>query len=128
MPSSSLALARGCKSSSTFVAIRLYPLRLYGAEEGHVKKGSDSQGEQRPMKDSPELYYDPYDVGINANPYPVYRRLREEAPLYYNARHDFYAVSRFDDVSAAWSIARRSFQGAAQSSSSSRRTSRYRRA
>ena len=44
------------------------------------------------------LYYDPYDVGINADPYPVYRRLREEAPLYYNEEHDFYAVSRFADV------------------------------
>jgi cytochrome P450 len=45
-----------------------------------------------------DLYYDPYDVAINADPYPVYRRLREEAPLYYNAPHDFYAVSRYDDV------------------------------
>ena len=47
-------------------------------------------------------YYDPYDVEINADPYPVYRRLREEAPLYYNERHDFYAVSRFDDVERAF--------------------------
>jgi cytochrome P450 len=31
----------------------------------------------------------------------VYRRLREEAPLYYNAQYDFYAVSRFDDVQRA---------------------------
>jgi cytochrome P450 len=45
-----------------------------------------------------DVYYDPYDVAINADPYPVYRRLREEAPLYYNDVHDFYAVSRFDDV------------------------------
>ena len=45
-----------------------------------------------------DLYYDPYDVAINADPYPVFRRLREEAPLYYNDRHDFFAVSRFDDV------------------------------
>lgn len=45
-----------------------------------------------------DLYYDPYDVGINANPYPVYRRLRDEAPLYYNEPHDFFAVSRYDDV------------------------------
>jgi cytochrome P450 len=45
-----------------------------------------------------DLYYDPYDVGINADPYPVFRRLREEAPLYYNEPHDFYAVSRYDDV------------------------------
>jgi cytochrome P450 len=45
-----------------------------------------------------DVYYDMYDVGINADPYPVYRRLREEAPLYYNELHDFYAVSRYDDV------------------------------
>ena len=45
-----------------------------------------------------DVYYDPYDVGIEADPYPVYRRLREEAPLYYNEIHDFYAVSRFADV------------------------------
>ncbi len=45
-----------------------------------------------------DVYYDPYNVEIDADPYPVYRRLREEAPLYYNEEHDFYAVSRFDDV------------------------------
>jgi len=45
-----------------------------------------------------EVYYDPYDVDIEADPYPVYRRLREEAPLYYNETHDFYAVSRYEDV------------------------------
>jgi cytochrome P450 len=44
------------------------------------------------------LYYDPYDVGIDADPYPVFARLREEAPLYYNEPHDFYAVSRYEDV------------------------------
>jgi cytochrome P450 len=44
------------------------------------------------------VYYDPYDVDIDADPYPVFRRMREEAPLYYNETHDFYAVSRFDDV------------------------------
>jgi cytochrome P450 len=45
-----------------------------------------------------DVYYDTYSVEINADPYPVYRRLREEAPLYYNDAHDFFAVSRFDDV------------------------------
>jgi len=43
-------------------------------------------------------YYDPYDVDINADPYPVFRRLREETPLYYNEPLGFWAVSRFDDV------------------------------
>jgi cytochrome P450 len=45
-----------------------------------------------------DLYYDPYDFEIDADPYPIWRRLREEAPLYYNERYDFYALSRFDDV------------------------------
>src|SRR5438270_13826631 len=45
-----------------------------------------------------DVYYDPYDVAVNADPYPVFRRLREEAPLYYNEQHDFYAVRRYADV------------------------------
>ena len=45
-----------------------------------------------------DVYYDQYSVEINADPYPVYRRLREEAPVYYNDTHDFFAVSRFEDV------------------------------
>jgi cytochrome P450 len=45
-----------------------------------------------------ELYYDPYDFDIDADPYPVWKRMRDEAPLYYNEAHDFYALSRFDDV------------------------------
>ena len=48
-----------------------------------------------------ELYYDPYDVGINADPYPVLRRLRDEAPLYFNERYGFYALSRYDDLEQA---------------------------
>jgi cytochrome P450 len=43
--------------------------------------------------------YDMFDRDIYASPYPVYRRLRDEAPLYYNEQYDFYAVSRFEDVS-----------------------------
>ena len=47
---------------------------------------------------SSDVYYDPYDVEIDADPYPVFHRLREEAPLYYNEKHDFFAVSWFEDV------------------------------
>jgi cytochrome P450 len=53
------------------------------------------------MISTSDVYYDPYDVSINADPYPVFRRLREEAPLYYNDRHDFFALSRFEDVERA---------------------------
>src|SRR5918997_5783296 len=48
-----------------------------------------------------DLYYDPYDFEIDADPYPVWRRMRDEAPLYYNDRYDFYALSRFDDIERA---------------------------
>ena len=34
------------------------------------------------------------------DPYPVYRRLRDEAPLYHDGRADVWAFSRFDDVQA----------------------------
>ena len=48
-----------------------------------------------------DVYYDPYDFEIDADPYPVWKRLRDEAPLYRNERYDFYALSRFADVEAA---------------------------
>ncbi|MGW0163290.1 cytochrome P450 [Mycobacterium sp. NPDC003323] len=47
------------------------------------------------------VYFDPYNVEINADPYPAFARLREEAPLYYNEEFDFYALSRFADVNKA---------------------------
>lgn len=48
-----------------------------------------------------DVYFDPYDIELNADPYPMFRRLREESPLYYNEQHDFYALSRFEDVDRA---------------------------
>jgi len=52
------------------------------------------------VPDSP-VYYDPYDVDINADPYPTYTRLREEAPIYHNERFDFWALTRHEDVQKA---------------------------
>jgi cytochrome P450 len=48
--------------------------------------------------DSGPLYWDPYDGRLAADPWPLFNRMREEAPLYYNEPHDFYAVSRYADV------------------------------
>jgi cytochrome P450 len=48
-----------------------------------------------------EIDYDPYDHALNMNPYPMLRRLREEAPLYFNEEYGFYLLSRYDDVSEA---------------------------
>src|SRR5262245_38028087 len=48
-----------------------------------------------------ELYYDPWHADLNADPYPMFKRIRAEAPLYYDEGQDFYALSRFDDVNRA---------------------------
>ena len=61
----------------------------------------------------PSLVYDPYDPEIDAAPHAVWRRLRDEAPLYYNAEYDFYALSRFADVMAA-SLDWQSYSSAAE--------------
>jgi cytochrome P450 len=45
-----------------------------------------------------EPYYDPYDYDVDANAHAVWKRLRDEAPLYWNEKYGFYAISRFDDV------------------------------
>jgi cytochrome P450 len=47
------------------------------------------------------VYYDPYDFDIDADPYPIWKRLRDEAPLYWNDKYEFFALSRWDDVDAA---------------------------
>jgi cytochrome P450 len=42
--------------------------------------------------------YNPFSYEIHEDPYPTYRRLRDEAPAYYNEELDFWALSRFEDV------------------------------
>jgi cytochrome P450 len=53
------------------------------------------------VTNSSEVYYDPYDFDIDADPYPVWKRLRDEAPLYWNEKYEFFALSRWEDVDAA---------------------------
>ncbi len=53
------------------------------------------------VEESTELYWDPYDASINMDPYALFQRLRDDAPLYYNERYDFYLLSRADDVERA---------------------------
>lgn len=50
---------------------------------------------------APAVLYDPYDVDIDDDPYPTWTRLRDEAPLYRNDDHGFWALSRWDDVRPA---------------------------
>jgi cytochrome P450 len=47
------------------------------------------------------LAWDPLSEEFKADPHPIWRRLRDEAPVYYNPTLDFYALSRFADVDAA---------------------------
>ncbi len=53
------------------------------------------------MTDPAAVYWDPYDIAIDTAPYDIWRRLRDEAPVYHNERFGFYALSRFADVEAA---------------------------
>lgn len=46
-------------------------------------------------------YYDPFDHEIDDDPYPVWKRMRAEAPLYFNDKYNFYALSRYVDVAPA---------------------------
>jgi cytochrome P450 len=59
-----------------------------------------STEERERARGSGDIYYDPYDFQIDDDPYPIWKRLRDERPLYRNDRFDFFAVSRFDDVEA----------------------------
>ncbi len=47
---------------------------------------------------APALEYNPYAFALHDEPYETYRRLRDEAPAYWNEDLAFWALSRFADV------------------------------
>ena len=49
----------------------------------------------------PKVVFDPFSEEFFTNPFDIYRRMREDAPLYYDEREDFYAITRHEDVAAA---------------------------
>src|SRR5689334_8176954 len=53
------------------------------------------------------LLFDPYDYRVHEDPYPVYQRLRTEAPVYHHPELDFWALSRHTDVAAGFRDDRR---------------------
>jgi cytochrome P450 len=53
------------------------------------------------VSDTKRVYWDPFDVEIDRDPYDIWRRLRDDAPVYWNEQYEFFALSRFDDVEAA---------------------------
>ena len=79
--------------------------RWYGFSNTSVNARTDpgrDEGDQLvAITNESDVYYDPYDFEIDADPHPIWKRLRDEAPLYYNERYDFFALSRFDDVERA---------------------------
>ena len=48
------------------------------------------------------LVFDPFSEEFYNNPFDTYRRLRDEAPVYYSEKYDFYALSRHEDVAAGF--------------------------
>ncbi len=51
--------------------------------------------------DGAPVEFDPFSPTFFNDPYPTYRRLRDEAPVYHNERYGFWALSRYEDVVAA---------------------------
>ena len=49
-----------------------------------------------------KVVFDPFSEEYFNGPWDIYRRMREETPVYYNEAEDFYALSRHEDVSAAY--------------------------
>jgi cytochrome P450 len=47
------------------------------------------------------VVFDPYSDDYFDSPFETYRRMRDEAPVYYSEKYDFWALTRYDDVSAA---------------------------
>ena len=50
----------------------------------------------------PKLVFNPVAQEYFDNPYEIYRRMRDEAPIYYDEEQDFYALTRHADVAAAF--------------------------
>lgn len=48
------------------------------------------------------VVFDPFSQDFFTDPYDIYRRMREEAPVYYSKHYDFYALTRHEDVAAAF--------------------------
>ncbi|WP_273734118.1 cytochrome P450 [Mycolicibacterium septicum] len=54
------------------------------------------------MLTTSQVVFDPFSADFFNGPYETYRRMREEAPVYYSAEYDFYALTRHADVSFAF--------------------------
>lgn len=55
-----------------------------------------------PLSAAGPIYYDPFDVEIDRDPHPIWQRMREDQPIWWNERYEFFALSRFEDVWEAY--------------------------
>jgi cytochrome P450 len=83
----------------TLSLIEIHGIISHARPKRGAMRGSRSRGTE--MTEPNDIYFDPYDFAIDENPYPVWKRMRDERPLYHNEKYDFFALSRFSDVEAA---------------------------
>ncbi len=62
-----------------------------------VGDGAGSKASNQPA----DLSWDPFDESAKVDPYPIWRRLRDDEPAYFNEKFGFWALSRFEDVERA---------------------------
>lgn len=48
-----------------------------------------------------DLYWDPFSPELRDDPYPLWKRMRDEVPVYHNDTYDFWVLSRFRDIERA---------------------------
>ena len=48
-----------------------------------------------------DLYWDPFTPELRDDPYPLWKRMRDEAPVWHNEKYDFWVLTRFHDIEAA---------------------------
>ncbi|HXA32728.1 MAG TPA: cytochrome P450 [Acidimicrobiales bacterium] len=48
-----------------------------------------------------DLYWDPFSPELRDDPYPLWKRMRDEEPVYHNDKYDFWVLSRFHDIEHA---------------------------
>ncbi len=44
------------------------------------------------------IYYDPFDIDVDIRAQSIWKRMRDETPVYWNDKYEFFALSRYDDV------------------------------
>ena len=48
-----------------------------------------------------DLYLDPFTPELRDDPYPLWKRMRDEAPVWHNEQYDFWVLTRFHDIEHA---------------------------